>query len=569
MRRDPSALTGPEFDVVVVGGGICGAAILWDAAQRGLSAALVEREDFAGATSAHSLKVVHGGIRYLQHLDFARVRESSRERSALMRIAPHLVRPLPVVVPTFGHGLRGPEALGAAFLLLEALTAGRNRRLPDPARRVPRARLISRRQLRQWHPELDRPDLTGAGMFWDGQLLNPPRLVWEFIRTAGMAGAAAVNYCEVEKFICRGNRVTGVAMHDRLAGNRFEVRARVVVNAAGPFAEQLYVRCGLRPARRVPLSRDMALVVRRRPTEEHALALQTTYRDPDAVLSRGPRHLFLMPWRDVTLIGVHSAVFPGNPADLAVTEGEVLGFLDEINEAAPHLGLTFDDVALVHAGLLPIGEGELVRDNVSFGKRAHVVDNARADQLEGLVTAITNRYTIARGVAERAVDLVFRKLGKVPPRPRTEDIPLCGGRFSGFPELVAEVQRSTGDLLPTDIAERLAHNYGASYRDIVRLARGNPAWAEQLGESRVLKAEVVYAIREEMAQGLADCVFQRTELGTAGHPGAAALGAAAELAGAELEWSAGRKQAEIAAVRARFPNPAAGRSGASTAQIGR
>jgi len=258
MRRSPEELSEREFDVVVVGGGICGSAILWDAAQRGLSAALVEREDFAAATSAHSLKVVHGGIRYLQHLDFTRVRESSRERSALLRIAPHLVHPLPVMVPTFGHGLGGREALGGAFLLLEALTATRNRRLPDPARRVPRARLISRRQVADWYPYLDRPELTGAGVFWDGQLANPPRLVWEFIRTAAGAGAQAANYCEVEDFVRRGNRVVGVAVRDRLTGDRFEVRARVVVNATGPYAEQLYVRCGLRAVRRVPQQRIFA-----------------------------------------------------------------------------------------------------------------------------------------------------------------------------------------------------------------------------------------------------------------------------------------------------------------------
>src|SRR6266508_4849390 len=141
MQRDPSALVGSEFDVAIIGGGICGAAAAWDAAQRGLSVALLERDDFGQATSANSLKVVHGGIRYLQHLDLARVRESSRERSALLRIAPHLVHPMPVLVPTFGHGLRGAEALGAAFALLNGLTADRNRGVTDPDRQIPRARL--------------------------------------------------------------------------------------------------------------------------------------------------------------------------------------------------------------------------------------------------------------------------------------------------------------------------------------------------------------------------------------------------------------------------------------------
>jgi glycerol-3-phosphate dehydrogenase len=554
MHRNPSALADRDFDVVVVGGGVCGAAILWDAVQRGLSAALIERGDFAGATSAHSLKVVHGGIRYLQHLDFARVRESSRERSALLRIAPHLVHPLPVVVPTYGHGLRGGEALAGAFLLLEALTATRNRRLADPERRVPRARLISRRQVVRWYPELDTPELTGAGMFWDGQVFNPPRLVWEFIRTAVGAGAQATNYCEVTDFIRRSGRVTGVTVHDRLTGDRFPVHARIVVNAAGPFAEQLYVRCGMRPSSRISLSRDMAVVLKRRLPGGRALALQTRYRDPDAILSRGPRHLFLAPWRDVTLVGVNSAVFHGDPDTLVVTEEEVAGFLREIGEAAPHLGLTVDDILRVHAGLLPIAEGELVGGNVSFGKRSHVVDNAKADGLEGLVTVVTNRLTTARGVAERAVDLACRKLGTAPRKCRTAETPLEGGRFSGFSELVTEVGQSVSDVLPAGIAERLARNYGSSYGEVVRLARASPALAEPIGASGVLGAEVIHAIREEMAQCLADCVFRRTDLGTAGHPGKDALSAAAEVAAEELGWSAERKASELAEVRSACSN---------------
>jgi len=190
MRRDLSTLAAGEFDLIVVGGGICGAAVAWDAAQRGLAVALLERGDFGGGTSAESLKVVHGGIRYLQHLDVVRVRESARERAALLRIAPHLVHPLPIVVPTYGHGLCGRIPLGTAFRLLGALTAGRNRRLADPERHIPPARLVSRREALEWFPDLDARGLTGAGVFWDGQMHNPPRLVWAFVRSAARAGAS-------------------------------------------------------------------------------------------------------------------------------------------------------------------------------------------------------------------------------------------------------------------------------------------------------------------------------------------------------------------------------------------
>jgi len=551
-----AALTSVEFDLLVVGGGICGAAIAWDATQRGLSVALVERGDFGAATSANSLKVVHGGIRYLQHLDLRRLRESSRERRTLLRIAPHLVEPLPVVVPTFGHGWRGREVLGAGFLLLNTLTSDRNSRVSDPARRIPPARLISRREVLDWYPRLDHPQLTGGGVFWDGQLSNPPRLVWEFLRTAGRAGAVAANYCEVVGFLRSGTGINGVAVHDRLGDERFEVRARVVVNAAGPFAEQLYAETGVRRNGRVPLSRDLALVIRRPLVRERALAIQTRYRDPSALLSRGPRHLFVVPWREVTLIGVNSVVYRGDPNALTVGQEEVQEFLDEINEAEPSLGLTPEDVALVLAGLLPISADNLVNGNISFGKRPLIVDNAKSDGVERLITAITNRYTIARLVAERAVDLVLRKLGKQARSSRTAEIPLHGAHFGSVAELGQEVVRTTGGRLRPEIAQRLARNHGSAYGDVLRVMTQLPEYGGAIGASPTLKAEVIHAVREEMAVKLADCVFRRTELGTAGDPGSEALETCAELMGRELGWSADRIGSELAEVRAQFPSGA-------------
>lgn len=559
MQRDLSELAGVEFDVLVIGGGICGAAAAWDAAQRGLSTALVERGDFGAATSANSLKVVHSGIRYLQHLDVYRVRESSRERTALLRIAPHLVHPLPVVVPAFGHGLCGPEALAAAFLLFNGLTWDRNSGLVDPARRILSARLISPRQVLDWHPCIDDRQLTGGGLFWDGQLSNPPRLVWELLRTAGRAGAVVANYCEVVGFLHRGARVGGVMVHDRLGGERFEVRARVIINAAGPFAEQLHVQAGLHNGSRLPLSRDMALVIRRPLVHDRALAVQTKYRDPSAVLSRGRRHLFLVPWREATLIGVNSIIYEGDPNSLAVTQQEVREFLDEINESEPTLRLTFDDVAMVHAGLLPIDADNLAHGNISFGKRPLLVDNAKDGGIEGLITAVTNRYTVARLVAEQAVDLAFRKLGKRAPACRTAETPLLGGNFGSAAGLVKEIGVANSALTPK-VTERLAWNHGSAYGDILRVLEQSPEWGETLGTSQTLKAEIVHAVREEMAVKLGDCVFRRTELGTAGDPGFQALEACAELMGSELMWGSSRIAAELAEVRGRFPSP----SGAGT-----
>ena len=558
MRRDLAQLADTVFDVVVIGGGVAGAAVAWDAALRGLSVALVERTDFCAETSAWSLKVVHGGIRYLQHLDFKRVRESCRERSALLRIAPHLVHPMPFVVPTYGHGLQGSEALAAAFLLLSAVTPDRNRGIADPERRIPAGRLVSRRQLLDWFPHLEPSHPVGAGVFCDGQMYNPPRLVWEFVRSAGERGAVAANHCEVVGLLREGDRVSGVRVTDRLGGGQLDVRGRTVLNASGPFAEQIYVNQGFRRERKIPLSRDMAIVVGRPLVTERALAAQTKYRDPDAVLTRGNRHVFLVPWRNRTLIGVNSKVWPGDPYALEVTEAEVAGFVEEIQSAAPHFGITLGDVAMVYAGLLPFGQNDAGAVDLSFGKRSHLIDHEVADGLKGLVSAISIRFTTARGVAEQAVDLVFRKLGKTPPRCPTEHTALQGARFERFTKLTREVEATLGQAPGDPLATHLAHNYGSAYEDVVRAADTVPRGRQPIAGTDTLRAEVVHAVREEMALTLADCVLRRTDLGSGGSPGEVALAEAADLMAEELGWTPDRRAREMAEVRRRYPGWAVG-----------
>lgn len=557
MHRDLSSLARSEFDLVVIGGGICGAAVAWDAAQRGLAVALVERGDFGGATSAESLKVVHGGIRYLQHLDVIRVRESARERSALLRIAPHLVHPVPIVVPAYGHGIGGPIPLAAAFRLLGALTAGRNRGIADPERHIPPARLVSRHQALEWFPDLEPAHLTGAGIFWDGQLYNPPRLVWSFLRSAANAGAVVANHCEVGSVLQRDGRATGVRVEDRLSGGEFEIRARIVVNAAGPYGGAVLRRSGLAFRRPLHFSRDMAVVLGRPFVTARGLAVQTRYRDPDALLSRGNRHVFLLPWRGRTLAGVHSIIWREEPDALRTTDGEVAGFVAEVAEAAPWLGVTEADVAVVLAGLLPIAQGDLVERNVSFGKRPIVVDHA--DQgCAGLFSAVTNRYTVARGVAERVVELAFQRLGRPAPPCRTETTALHGGEVPSFAALASQIAAAM--RLAAPVAERLAHDHGSAWPEVRRIAAEEAGWAEPIGSTTVLPAEVVLAVRNEMACRLADVVFRRTGLGTAGHPGHEALERVAALAARELGWDAARREIELEDVRTRLSRGAPTRS---------
>jgi len=553
MIRDPKALADGSFDVVVIGGGICGVAVARDACLRGLRTAIVESGDWGHATSSQSLKIAHGGIRYLQHADIRRVRESCRERSAFLRTAPHLVHPLEFVIPAYGHGRAGKEALALAFRVLHAVTFDRNRGIADPERTIAMGRTISREECLRMCPAVDPQGLTGAGVFADGQIDNPPRLVLAILRAAVEAGAAAVNYCEATGWLGTPERVTGVVVKDRRTGESIEVRSRIVVNAAGPYAEEVLVRGGTLAQRSIPLSRDLAIVTRVPLVQERALALQTRYRDPDAMFSRGNRHLFVVPWREYTLVGVNSRVHEGAPSDLRVTEGEVQGFLDELREANPNFALRLADVSMVLWGLLPFGLNEPGSVNLSFGKRSVLTDHAKTRGVEGLVTAMSVRLTTGRALAERAVDLVFRKLGTSPPACRTTETPVYGGSIGRVADLVAEARRGLSTKLDADTAAHLAQAHGTKWTDVARLLDEDPILAGRLGSSRTIEAEVAFAAREEMAETLADVVLRRTDLGTGGFPGDEALAAAAARMARERGWSSETTEREIAQTKEAFP----------------
>jgi glycerol-3-phosphate dehydrogenase len=553
VRRNVAALGEKEYDVIVVGGGIFGICAAWDATQRGLAVALIEQGDFAGATSANCFKIVHGGLRYLQHADLFRMRESNQELNALLRIAPHLVSPLPIVIPTYGHGLQSKEILRLALLAYDLITCDRNSGLNDPQRRIPRPRFMSRQECLSLFPGLKGEGLTGAVTFHDGHMYSPPRLALAYLKSAVDAGADAVNYVQATDILQRRGGVYGVRARDVLSGNSLEIRGRIVLNAAGPWAERLLWRglqMQLSPA--LSYSRDACFVVARPLIEPYALAVQGRTRDPDAVVSRGNRHLFIAPWRQHTLIGVWHVIYTGAPGEFTVTEAELQGFLDEINDAYPPLGLTLNDVAMWHAGLVPFGHNALDAADLSYGKRSHLIDHAKEHGVEGLISMIGVRYTTSRGVAQRAIDLVLRKLGRPVPKSTTAITPLYGGRIDRFAEFLRTAVDDRPVTVPPEAMRALVHNHGSAYREVLRYL-DDPRCGETLGTSTVLKAEVAHAVREEMAQKLADVVFRRTDLGTGGFPGAMALTQCAELMASELGWTDSRLRQELDEVNADFP----------------
>lgn len=542
MQRNPTQLTVREYDVLVIGAGAFGAAAARDAALRGLHTALIERCDFGGATSAECFKMVHGGIRYLQHADMPRLRASSHERSALLRIAPHLVQPLPIAIPTYGHGRRGRALLAAGATAYDLLTIDRNSGIRDPRRQIRRSRFLSRERLLALFPHLRAPDLSGAVVFEDGQMHNPARLVLAFVRSAVDAGATACNYVEATRFLWRGSSVCGVRARDRLSGEEFEVRARLTLNAAGPWADYLQndpQRFGA--WRRLPFSRDAYFIVDRAPTSEYGVAVQGLSRDKDAVLGRATRHLFAVPWRDKTLIGVWHCLFPEFPDAAHVRPEELETWMAELNSVYPALQLSPAEVTFAHCGLVPFGE-TATQTELSFGKESRLIDHRAVHGVAGLVSLVGIRFTTARADAARALDMLLRQLPRAPASANTARLPLAGGDIEDFTGFEAQALRTKPASVNNETMRALLRNHGTQYGQVLR---GRDVHA--VPDTTTLFAEIRHAIDQEMAVKLEDVVMRRTELAAGSHPGRRALEAAAMEMANHLRWSDNRMREELSA----------------------
>jgi glycerol-3-phosphate dehydrogenase len=531
VKRDLDTLTSMPFDVLVVGGGILGACIARDAALRGLAVALVETRDFASGTSSNSLKIVHGGLRYLQHLDFRRMRESIRERSTWLRIAPHLVEPLPILVPAYRYGVQSRVLLRAATALSDALAWDRNRGLL-PDRTLPPSRLISRRECLDLAPELARPDLTGGLLFYDAQMYSSERLVLEMLQGACDAGAVIANYVELESLISGDKCASIFQARDSIRGHRLEISARMLVNAAGPAAPTLAAKLTGHP-HAAPSAYSVALnVMIERPGHSVAFSMQTKPKDADARARLGTRQLFIVPWRGCTIIGTGHYPYGGDCVDFSLAERDLDTFLAEVNTTWAGKPLKPEEITSVHAGLLPVAPGS-AGPSVRLLKRHRIIDHA-ADGAPSVISAISVKYTTARLAAEIVVDLLLKKLGLARRPCRTGSTLLTGAPTTAIGQLSAEARRRHGTLLDDDILEHLVRTYGARYERILAYQHSVPDWKQQVSSSSpVIRAQLVHAVREEMALRTEDLVFRRTELGTRGTVPDSAMRFAAEVLSGE------------------------------------
>src|SRR5882762_8941942 len=341
MQRALSRLSNETFDLLIVGGGATGCFTARDAAMRGLSVALVEARDFAAATSAHNSKLAHGGLRYLRNFEISLVRESLRERLGLMRMAPHLVRPLPFLLPLYKAGLGERLKLSAGLKLYDLLSFDRNR-LEDPSQHLPGHRWIGARHALAREPVLAGDGFEGAFEYHDAQMYSPERIALENLIDADSHGAAIANYVAAEKLLLRDGKVEGCSAQDAMTGAHFDIRAKTVLVAAGPWADLFLEQAtGAAAAHKLIRSKGIHLLV---PQLSRA----------GLTIEAGSGHLFALPWRGHTLLATTDTPFTGDPATVAVTQEDIDGFLATFREYLPQAGLAREKIQFFYAGLRPL-----------------------------------------------------------------------------------------------------------------------------------------------------------------------------------------------------------------------
>lgn len=540
MERDIEELAAREYDVLVIGGGIHGAALARACADLGMRVALVEQGDFGQATSANSLKIIHGGLRYLQHLNFKRMRDSILARRDMLRLAPQYVRPLACLIPNYGHGMRGNLLMRCALWLNDLIGWDRNAGVKAD-RHLPPGKIIPRTQALQLLAGISSGKPCGASLWYDALAVNTERLLLTFIQTAVELGARVANYAEVTRILFEGGRVAGGVVLDRASGREVTVRARTVVNAAGPWLGKILNVSGLSEISASGWAKAVNIVVRKSFWGPYAVGLtgEPDFADKDALVRKKGRFFFFVPWRGYTMIGTTYKPFAGPPQNLRAETSDIEELLREVNSIYPAAALTPADVTQAHAGLVPVAAdcAGLVPE-MQLVKESEIIDHGVADSMHrGLYSLRGVKYTTAPRVAMAAGKLLCRYLaGEYAWRPLRLERSSTAATMGGDP----------GEIVPAAF-DFLEERYGRPRAALVyRYVQHNDRRISL--EPPLYLGEIDYFLAEEMALTLADIVFRRCELASAQCPTAEVLQAIARHMAPARNWDEQQIAKEVRAV---------------------
>lgn len=515
-----------DYDVVVVGGGINGAGIARDAALRGLRVLLLEKYDFGSGTSSWSSRLIHGGLRYLEHAEISLVYESLHERRRLRDAAPHLVKKLRLNIPIYKQSRRGKMLVHLGMLAYDILSLGK---------RMPAHRMLSREQLIAQEPGLKRDGLLGGAQYFDAQVTFAERLVLENIIGASQAGADVRNYTPVIGINVAQGQIRSVRFRERDTGNEAETTTRLVINAAGPWVDRVLATVNRDIPRYMGGTKGSHIVTGR---------FDGAPNDAFYVeASSDGRPVFIIPWNGQFLIGTTDIRYHGDPTDAAASAEEVRYLLDETNRVFPGANLTVQDIHFTYAGVRPLPLQ--TKGPESAITRKHLIKKHRR-VAKGLISIIGGKLTTYRELAEQAVDLAVRSLGDSANACETRTLPLPGA--NGIDDAGKRL-RELPALADMGVS-RLLEIYGGRAAQIADLASDNAELAKTLDpQNSVLAAEVVFALRHEFAHSLTDIVHRRLMTGLSADQGSSVCESIAAVAALESGWSKAEQSRQLAELR--------------------
>ncbi|HMF55572.1 MAG TPA: glycerol-3-phosphate dehydrogenase [Pyrinomonadaceae bacterium] len=515
------------FDVIIIGAGINGAGIARDAAMRGLKVLLLDKGDVSAGTSAWSTRLIHGGLRYLEYGEVALVRESLREREHLFHIAPHLVKPLQLLIPVYPQrARRGRLMIRAGMLAYDILSFDKS---------LEHHRALSRRETLRRVPMLDPEGLSGAVVYYDAQVEFAERLVLENALSAFEHGAHVLNYARVDKIIVDNNEAQGVLFTDMIQGGTHTARASLTINAAGPWVDEVAGLSDNAAPRMIGGTKGSHIVVGKF-TGAPDLALYV-----EAVEDHRP--FFIIPWNGLYLIGTTDTPHEGDLDYLRAEDEEIDYLLKETNRIIPSANLARSSILYTYSGVRPLAYSS-DKTSAAITRRHFIHDHS--PRLQNFLSIVGGKLTTYRNLAEQAVDEIFRKLKRDAPECLTarELLPGAGNFDSIREKLKAE------SLLSEKTSARLLRIYGARADEVLKLAESDKKLKEVFScSTEAIGAEVVMAFEHEMAQTLADCLLRRTMVGLDSFAGLDADEAAARIAAKHLGWSSDRLHEEVAAYR--------------------
>ena len=515
--RSLESLKNATFDLTIVGGGIQGACLAWEGARRGLKIALIEKGDFGAATSANSLKILHGGLRYLQHLDFRRMRESIASRRYFAKFAPDLIHPLPCVIPTEMWSLKNPLPMKIALMLNDLISCRRNKGLEDRVK-LPNGSLLSSNACKQLFPGIEEPFPMGGAKWFDYLILNSERVTLELLKAAEVEGAVVENYVAAKELLENEGRISGLCASDELGAEgtqSFEIKTKAVISCVGPWwnAQPGFQDPSVANYATLKFAKAINLVIENKLLDKHAIGLEA----PDPNNAGEKRFFFLVPWQNGTMIGTtYRPMHDVDPDGIEVSDTEVEDILQTIRTWFPQKEIAKENVVLSHAGLLPIdvtskkgGQGYRLHGDTTITHHKDLQIDGR--RVEGLYSVKTVKYTTSPVVAQEFYKVHGRNLGVK-----------AGSAASLEPEMRSQ--------------DRVLEELGLS----------NGVYAVKLDRAfEITKGAVVYYCRVEKAVRLLDVIHRRGVIDTARKPTMQLINAVATVMAEELDWSVSELKNEV------------------------